>query len=305
MAIGDMQNGNNAVCPPFPGIGQCKRITVFRSMGIASSREGIGAGMISKPGGVDFYKVIPLRYVTVIVLRGSGTFIDDRGQTYLLSPGTFFQRQPGIMHTNTVDANSDWFEAYLETGPLFYQSLRAMRIIRSEIPVQKLWNISALPERIWRLIHELQHATEENLAELTVDLLDLFRRCQTNNGAVSPDKGRESIIDLACHVLGTNFTDSVDLHAFCLRHGCGYEHFRKLFKARLGISPWQYRVRRKLDAASALLQDKQRTISEIAERLGYSSAYEFSAQFKRYIGISPLFYREGGISRSEKYSGLV
>ncbi len=288
-----MQNGNNTGYPPFPGIGQCKRITVFRSMGVASSREGIGAGMIPKQGGVDFHNYISPRYVIVIVLRGTGTFSDDRGQTYRLSPGMFFQRQPGIMHSNTVDASSDWFEAYLETGPLFYQSLRAMRIIRTEDPVQKLWNIPSLPERIWKLIHELQNATEEKLARLTVDLLELFRRCQTNNGAVSPDREQESIIELACHLLGTHFTDSVDLHEFCLRNGWGYEHFRKLFKARLGISPWQYRVRRKLDAASALLQDKQRPISEIAERLGYSSAYEFSAQFKRYIGISPLFYREG------------
>ena len=289
----DMQNGNNADCPPFPGIGCGKKIMVFRSMGVASSREGIGAGITCKGGGVDFLNFISPRYVMVIVLRGRGTFTDDRGQCYQLEAGSFFQRQPGIPHSNAVETGSGWVEVYLEVGPLFYQSLRAMRIIHTERPVQKLGDVPDLPQRIWRLIHDLQNATEERLTELAVTVLELLRSCQTGTGIVLPDQGRENVLELACHALGTNFTGTVNLHEFCARHGWGYEHFRKVFKARLGISPWQYRVRRKLDAASALLQDKQRTIAEIAERLGYSSAYEFSAQFKRYIGISPLFYREG------------
>lgn len=70
----DMQNGNNADCPPFPGIGCGKKIMVFRSMGVASSREGIGAGITCKGGGVDFLNFISPRYVMVIVLRGAGHF---------------------------------------------------------------------------------------------------------------------------------------------------------------------------------------------------------------------------------------
>ena len=293
MAGSDMQNGNNGDFPPFPGLETIERITVFRSMGVAGSREGIGAGMIRKKGWIDFHNFISPRYVMVIVLNGRGMFKDDRGVEYPLEAGSYFQRQPGMTHTNVIEPESGWLEAYLETGPLFYQSLRAMRFLHTEQPVGKLKDISGMPLRIWTLIHELRNAAEEQLPEFVVSMLELLRSCQADTEMVFPGKERENIIELACHILGTDFTHSVDLHEFCARHGWGYEHFRKIFKARIGVSPWRYRVRRKLDAASALLQDKQRTIAEIAATLGYSSAYEFSAQFKRYIGVSPLFYREG------------
>ena len=76
------------------------------------------------------------------------------------------------------------------------------------------------------------------------------------------------------------------------RNGCGYENFRKRFKAELGISPHRYRIRRRLDAACALLIRPELSIGEIAERLGYASQYEFSAQFKRYMGCPPSGYRQ-------------
>lgn len=293
MAVSNMQIGNNAFFPPFPGLDAVEWTKVFRSMGTASSREGIGAGILPKAGGIEFQNYTAPRYVMVIILRGRGSFTDDRGRKYPLTSGSYFQRQPGIPHANVVEPDSGYVEAYLEIGPLFYQALRAMRIIRTERPVGKLAHTASLQTRIWHLIHLLRNAPEEQLPEFAVEMLELLRECQTDIHPVTPDGNREDIIELACSTLGNNFNRPVDMHEFCARNGWGYEHFRKIFRARIGVSPWQYRVRRRLDAASALLQDKQRTIAEIAKTLGYSSAYEFSAQFKRYLGVSPLFYREG------------
>ena len=45
-------------------------------------------------------------------------------------------------------------------------------------------------------------------------------------------------------------------------------------------------------AACALLIRPELSIGEIAERLGYASQYEFSAQFKRYMGCPPSGYRQ-------------
>lgn len=293
MAVSNMQIGNNAFCPPFPGLDAVKWTKVFRSMGTASSREGIGAGILPKAGGIEFQNYTAPRYVMVIVLRGHGSFTDDRGRNYPLEPGSYFQRQPGIPHSSFIEPDGKWLEAYLEIGPLFYQSLRAMRIIHTERPVGKLKIDPSLQEQIWNLIHMLQNASEEQLPEFAAIVLELLRNCQAGMISVTSGENREDIIELACSTLGNNFNRPVDMHEFCARNGWGYEHFRKIFRARIGVSPWQYRVRRRLDAASALLQDKQRTIAEIAKTLGYSSAYEFSAQFKRYLGVSPLFYREG------------
>ena len=108
----------------------------------------------------------------------------------------------------------------------------------------------------------------------------------------SPKSGdeRKKLLEQACAYLGGDFRRNDDLRGFCRRHGCGYENFRKFFKAELGISPHRYRIRRRLDAACALLSDPGLSIASIAERLGYSSPYEFSAQFKRHMGCAPSEY---------------
>ncbi len=262
-------------------------------MGAVGSLEGVGAGIIRKEGGVDFSNFVSPRYVVVIVLHGRGIYTDERGRQYRLDAGFSFQRQPGTAHSNSIEAGSGWVEAYVECGPLLYQSLRAMRLVRTDRPVQRVDNAPDLMQRVWRLIHALRDAGEDSLGGLTVMAMDLLLRCQRNAEAILPRRETESVIELACRILGSDFAGTVDMHEFCAGHGWGYEHFRKAFKARIGVSPWQYRIRRKLDAASAMLQDRHRTITEISEILGYSSVYEFSAHFKRHIGVSPLFYRRG------------
>jgi AraC-like DNA-binding protein len=287
-----MLNGNT---DEFPGMDGCPNSTVFRQMGPAGSREGIGCGFLHKTvRRADHVNLYWPRYVMVIVLRGSGLYVDEDGREYRVREGDFFQRFPGRLHSNYVDVESNYFECYLECGAALYQSLRAMRLIRSEVPVQYAGPDPELLERLWALSRNLKQGGEEQLAELTGEFVSLLGKCQHGSLFDSPEQGGGNIVDLACQRLTADFTQEFDLKKFCRQNGWGYEHFRKVFRRHVGISPWQYRVRRRLDTACSMLRDSGRPIGDIASRLGYSSVYEFSAQFKKYIGISPLYFREGG-----------
>ena len=48
----------------------------------------------------------------------------------------------------------------------------------------------------------------------------------------------------------------------------------------------------RMSAAAILLGDKKRTVSSVAEALGYSSLEHFSTAFRRYYGMSPRDYRK-------------
>ena len=286
-----MLNGNNA---KFPGFDECPPSTVFRLMGPSGAREGIGCGFLHKRvRGADHVNLHWPRYVLVVVLRGSGLFIDENGDEYRLHEGDFFQRFPGRLHSNYVDVESRYLECYLECGVAFYQALRAMRIIRSEVPVQYAAPDMELVNRIWNLYCALKNAGEDQLPELAGEFIAILGKCHRSNASDTPAPDVDNITELACEELIADFGRNFDLKKFCRQNGWGYEHFRKVFRQRVGISPWQYRVRRRLDTACSMLRDSDRPIIEIATRLGYSSAYEFSAQFKKYIGISPLYFREG------------
>jgi len=266
----------------------------YRSMGGTGSREGIGAGFMYK-GGVttDNINLRFPRYVLVVVIEGRGDYVDGRGNQYPLEPGSCFQRLPLQPHSNYIAPDSEWTEFYLEIGPLLYQALSSMLIIRAGSPVSTLQLDEELKWRAWDFVKALKAADEDKLPELVSLGVGLLGECHRRMQAPPDAKDRLLFFEEACRLLGSDFDQQLDLNKFCRKHGVGYESFRKMFKERCGISPWKYRVRRRLDLACGMLGNPDLPVAEIAAKLGYSSAYEFSAQFKRYTGTSPLHFRKG------------
>lgn len=68
---------------------------------------------------------------------------------------------------------------------------------------------------------------------------------------------------------------------------------RKVFRAVYGAPIYQYIKSYKMKAAAAMLiSEKQLSISEIAQRLGYDNASKFSAAFRDVMGTAPQNYRK-------------
>jgi AraC-like DNA-binding protein len=74
--------------------------------------------------------------------------------------------------------------------------------------------------------------------------------------------------------------------------GLSEEYFIRLFKRYLGMSPFQYFTRLKIEAASAVLVDNQLTINDVAYRFGFENPFHFTKVFKKCTGLSPREYRK-------------
>ena len=68
-------------------------------------------------------------------------------------------------------------------------------------------------------------------------------------------------------------------------------HLRRMFVERVGCSPRDYLVARKIERAQMLLQTSRLNVAEIADALGYDAAFYFSRQFKRICKLSPQHWR--------------
>jgi AraC family transcriptional regulator len=66
-------------------------------------------------------------------------------------------------------------------------------------------------------------------------------------------------------------------------------HFSRLFKNTLGVSPYQYALRTKIEYARSLIESKQ-AVGEIAYNLGFTDSAHFCNAFKKLMGHSPLQY---------------
>lgn len=70
-----------------------------------------------------------------------------------------------------------------------------------------------------------------------------------------------------------------------------YPHLSKLFSEVEGITIEQYIISQKIEKVKELLVYDEMSLSQIADRLGYSSVAHLSAQFKKTTGLTPSFFK--------------
>ena len=265
-----------------------------RTVGPVGSREEVGVGFMRKDGvRTDHHDFDPgVHYSLVYVLEGDGEYVTADGEAFELKPGSFFHRIPGCIHSTYLNPSKPWIEAFVELGDLQSQALIQMGIVNPKTPVGFIGVNKRVVDQFVRLFHDLQNAQPNMLADFLPEILALLRDI-TVLGRGEMDSRREQLLRQASRELAENLNHQLDLKTYCRHNGWGYEWFRKSFRSGMGISPHQYRIRCRLDRARALLTANDRLpIAEIAEQLGYGTPFEFSAQFKKHIGISPSTFRQ-------------
>lgn len=85
--------------------------------------------------------------------------------------------------------------------------------------------------------------------------------------------------------------NSLSLAVLSREAGLSPSRFSALFRSRTGISPGQYHLRLRMQAACQLLDATGGSIKEIAAQCGYEDPYYFSRIFKTVTGLSPTEYR--------------
>lgn len=70
-----------------------------------------------------------------------------------------------------------------------------------------------------------------------------------------------------------------------------YPSISKLFSEVEGITIEQYIISQKIEKVKELLVYDELSLSQIADRLGYSSVAHLSAQFRKTTGLTPSFFK--------------
>ncbi len=70
------------------------------------------------------------------------------------------------------------------------------------------------------------------------------------------------------------------------------DHFVRLFRQRMGQTPAQHILERRIAAATHRLAFTGESIEQIADRLAFASRFHFTRMFTKRMGVSPAAYRK-------------
>ena len=99
-----------------------------------------------------------------------------------------------------------------------------------------------------------------------------------------------SLCELVCEHMKINIYSSLTLSELCGRFIISKTQLCKIFRESTGQSPMEYYMELKIKEAKKLLREKNHSVSQISDMLGYSSIHIFSRAFKKAVGFSPTAY---------------
>jgi len=73
--------------------------------------------------------------------------------------------------------------------------------------------------------------------------------------------------------------------------GRSTEYFVRIFKATVGVSPYQYVLNLRIERAKALLGGDDQSIAAVALQCGFSHQAHLARMFRRFTGVTPSHYR--------------
>lgn len=229
-------------------------------------------------------------YAIIYVEQGTARLDGLSRNTVLLKRGDLFFLFPGMLFRYGVQRSEAWHETFaVFNGPVF-DVWRETKLLDPERPVwhlevdgnwgQKIREIAAAPDQTsvepLRLITRLMSfLTEARLADQSARVVD-----------DEPEWLRNGRMMLEDHL-----RDSLSLPEIARQIGLTYDAFRKQFLRHTGQTPARYRQSMRIAAARDLLVHTPLSVKEIANSLGFSSAFHFSECFLQATGVRPREFR--------------
>ncbi|CAN5256611.1 AraC family transcriptional regulator [soil metagenome] len=130
--------------------------------------------------------------------------------------------------------------------------------------------------------------------------LPLFRADGTVAGVMGTvqryDSGRLPVqphpeIDRAVRYIREHYREKIAIADLARRVGLSPRQFDRKFKETFGITPQNYVMKTRVQAACDALRAPRSTISDVAHELGFYDQSAFTAQFRNHMGITPSRYQ--------------
>lgn len=229
------------------------------------------------------------------VNEGQGWFaIDDA--MYPVRQGDIFLTKPGERHQGSAAGDTPFRLSYLGFR---LEHLRSLEVGYHTLGMQRV-----VPDRYGRIRHacdaifdELREARPYHavaIEGLFLHLLVLVLRAYPQD-KLDDRKHHPSLSPIVRQILQRLHADvghHHDVDELARDVHLSRSHLAREFKRHMGVPLGHYMRRLCLDRAKHDLRDTTATVSDIAERLHFTSIHTFSIFFKRYTGLAPQEYRK-------------
>lgn len=190
---------------------------------------------------------------------------------------------------------------YLHPGSPGYRRL----FLTFELPEAQEYLPGNVPNRpksgawreLWNVLDGYGHDSPE---ECAWKLFRLLRELRNGTGAAPETAAVLPLpVTKAIEFMETHLGEPVGMADVAECAGLSESHLRAVFRRHTGITPGQYLLRRRFEAAKHRLLHTDQRIAEIAAGCGFANVFVFGGFFRKHAGIPPRQFRLKGKNAPE------
>lgn len=248
----------------------------------------------------------------VVILKGEGIFFID-GKTYPVREGNLLILNPGVYHKSLVcrEASCPATECYLA-----FSGVEFCNCVPGTLPLfADGRRIIQMPDKMRQEVFRLCAAVEREGAQFRpgryfmlkaylIQILCLIAREQqaekdqkrkTREGSqqyVFKSASKKYVVERIMEYMENHYREKISLDQIAANMYLSPYYISRIFKSETGDTPINYLISLRMEHARDLMDAAPEIpIQSVAAAVGYEDAYHFSKQFKKYFGLSPLYYK--------------
>lgn len=243
----------------------------------------------------------PDAFELLLVTSGEGVYYLDSSY-YEIRQGDLIFCNSGVLHDELTEKNKGLSFYGLRAAGFIYQNLPENHIITGEMrPVVASEDNYGAFLKLFEVLFQYADARlhlEEFCGQLMMSILNLAVATVYEAHMKSPDmtgetrpKGTKQLYRIKQYI-DQNYHDDLSLESLGKIFYLSPYYLSHIFKEAFEIPPMQYIYRRRIGEAQSLLITTGDPVTKIAGLVGFGDSNYFSAQFKRYVGMTPSAYRK-------------
>jgi AraC-like DNA-binding protein len=228
------------------------------------------------------------------VVGGTFTYRTDRGRA-LLAPGALLLGNAGACFQCGHDhAAGDRCIAFHLSPELVEQVAGSLSGAR-----RATFAAAAIPpvEALLPLFAAVR--TTEDYEALALDVAATALALDQDAASRPADARETARASAAARIIEARYAEPLTVASLAKEVGLSQRRFTTAFREGLGVTPYNYILRNRLDAAAQRLLDTQDGVLEIALEVGFGDLSEFTRRFRDRFGLPPAAFRRSyGVARS-------
>lgn len=235
---------------------------------------------VREQGRVDY----SINYVN----QGEGTYILN-GQSYPIPEGSLILHFPNVRqhYSFKKESNSQILWAHF-SGTACNILTPPDPMTPVIIPIRDRAQFEAIFEKMIAAHHNRLAVGEQLCDSYMPVLLALMTQPPAPLSAGVRNQQLEQVISLM-HI---HCNKPIDIEAYAKLCHLSVDRFIRTFTAAVGVPPYRYQLKIRIQRAVEMLESTSATVSECAEAVGFSDCAYFCRIFKKFTGHRPSFYRK-------------